>query len=157
MEGKVSKNILRKYKTNATRHENKEELSRSGIYCILNLANEHRYIGQSKNIFHRWKQHRNDLRRGDHSNDYLQHAWNLYKPDCFEFLVLEFCEEIELNDKEQYWIERFDPEYNVIKNVFMPGMWYYAGKRIDRGDYRKDGESFIRPIWHLWVYGGHKH
>jgi predicted GIY-YIG superfamily endonuclease len=32
-----------------------------GIYCIENLVNSKKYIGQSKDINRRWKEHKNQL------------------------------------------------------------------------------------------------
>ena len=133
--------------------EDRQKLSRPGIYYILNKANNHSYVGQSRNIFKRWRDHKRSLRNGTHSNEYLQNAWNLYKEQDFCFQVLVFCKEEELNDKEQYWFERIKPEYNIVKNVYEINIHLYARKR-NNNDYKKQGENFTRPQWHLWVYGG---
>ena len=47
------------------------ENNTSGIYCIENIENNKKYIGQSKNINGRWYKHKNELKRGVHFNDYL--------------------------------------------------------------------------------------
>lgn len=60
----------------------------SGIYCIENLSNSKKYIGQSVNISDRWKKHISELNRGSHHNDYLQKAWNKYGKNEFKFYVL---------------------------------------------------------------------
>ena len=36
-------------------------MQKSGIYCIENLTNRKKYIGQSVDIPNRWRQHKNEL------------------------------------------------------------------------------------------------
>ena len=45
----------------------------SGIYKITNLTNGKVYIGQSKNIYLRRKQHFVALKNGTHENQLMQH------------------------------------------------------------------------------------
>jgi group I intron endonuclease len=130
-----------------------KELDRPGIYVINNKMGLHKYVGQSYNIWRRWKKHRDLLRKNKHNNPYLQNAWNKYGERNFNLEVVEFCKDYELNDKEQYWIERLKPEYNIIKNVFE--FWYTTHGKIKKEYFdNKDEEIFIRPTWHAWVYGG---
>ena len=75
-----------------------------GIYMIRNLINEKIYIGQSRDIYKRWKQHKSDLNCNRHINEHLQSAWNKYGEENFEFSVLCECEENQLNTLEQYYI-----------------------------------------------------
>lgn len=86
----------------------------SGIYCIENMVNHKKYIGQSKHLKERKIQHLRELRKGCHYNSYLQYAWNKYKEDDFSFYVLEYCDEILLDDKEKYYIGL----YNTIDRNF---------------------------------------
>lgn len=75
-----------------------------GIYCIENLINHKRYVGQSKDIGARWRYHKSELRRNIHGNDYLQKAWNKYGEDNFQFYILEECTIDIINDRERYYI-----------------------------------------------------
>ena len=84
----------------------------SGIYCIENITTHKRYIGQSKNIPYRIKQHLYELRNNKHYNSYLQKAWNKYGEDDFNFYPLEYCDIDILDDKEKYYIEQFNTADN---------------------------------------------
>lgn len=78
-----------------------------GIYIIKNIINDKVYIGQSVDIYHRWMQHKADLRNGHHHNEHLQRAWNKYGEENFEFRVLTECDESELNNFEKLFIEEY--------------------------------------------------
>lgn len=79
-----------------------------GIYCIKNLVNNKMYIGQSDNIERRWRAHRNELAGHRHRNVHLQRAVDKYGIDNFDFSVLELCDVSELNDREMFYISRYN-------------------------------------------------
>ncbi len=152
---KVDKFLLQNARFDAISKNIDDEMKGSGIYCIANKINGHKYIGQSKNIKNRKHGHYYCLRNGVHTNPYLQNAWNCYGEPNFSFIVLEYCEENKLDEKEQEWIDRLRSVYNIAKDV---KLWreYFARDSLPDGSYIKQGETFIRPSWHLWVYGGEK-
>lgn len=83
-----------------------------GIYCIKNVYNNKRYIGQSINICKRWQDHQSDLRNNQHVNIHLQAAYNKYGEDCFRYFIIEECTKEELDDREIFWINYYDTYYN---------------------------------------------
>ena len=80
----------------------------SGIYMISNRKNNKQYIGQSQNIDARIRMHLCLLRNGKHYNCHLQSAWNKYGYTAFDISVLELCPVSDLNDREMYYICKYD-------------------------------------------------
>ena len=62
-----------------------------GIYMIKNQYNDKVYIGQSKDIKHRWSTHKTELNANRHVNRHLQGAWNKDGANMFAFENLEEC------------------------------------------------------------------
>ena len=92
----------------------------SGVYCILNLLNNKRYIGKSNNIYKRWAGEINDLRKNKFHNKHLQSAWNKYGEESFEFYIIgKYPDEITAQ-KEIEWIDYFD-SYNNGYNQTLGG------------------------------------
>lgn len=85
----------------------------TGIYEIVCTGNGKRYIGQSINIEKRFREHRNQLKRGVRENKYFQNAWNKYGESSFEFNILEECDEDVLTSREQYHMN-----LHLFENLF---------------------------------------
>ena len=76
-----------------------------GIYSITNNINGKQYIGQSNRLPERWLEHKRDLNKNKHFNPHLQHAWNKYGGDAFEFKMIKYCKERYLNRLEKLYIK----------------------------------------------------
>lgn len=87
-----------------------------GIYRIRNLINDKCYYGSSKNIEKRWKRHKSDLKNNHHHNIILQRSWNKYGKENFIFEIVEICENNELFEKEQIYLDN-SPNYNIGKKA----------------------------------------
>lgn len=79
----------------------------SGIYCIYNKINNKKYIGKSKCIHKRIKQHITSLnRRSKDENYHLINSWHKYGRINFDYCIIEeldFDEKL-LKDRELYHI-----------------------------------------------------
>lgn len=76
----------------------------SGVYQILNIESQKRYIGYASNIRGRIKGHESDLNKKKHANDHLQKAWNKYGKHQFTYSVLQECSKDQLCLMEDYWV-----------------------------------------------------
>lgn len=88
------------------------------IYCIENLVNHKRYIGQTVNFDKRVKSHKQKLLKNAHINKHLQSAWNINGEKNFNFFILECCDESLMDEKEKFWInayESMNPDFGYNK------------------------------------------
>lgn len=90
------------------------------IYKILNKINNYFYIGSSINFISRQKQHIYLLKNNKHHSYKLQHQWNVYKQENFEFIIIEYCTEDNILQKEQNYINSLNPKLNISLNSTAP-------------------------------------
>lgn len=89
-----------------------------GIYMITNNIGGKIYIGQSKNIFARWSEHIRESFNEPYDNSILHKAIRKYDISCFQFKILELCDESELNEKERFYIKLYEAtkdNYNILE------------------------------------------
>lgn len=88
-----------------------------GIYKIINIINGKFYLGSSKKIEYRWEsEHKRQLNKGTHVNIILQRAWNKYGSDNFKMEILEIVEPEFLLKREQFYLDKLKPKYNIGKH-----------------------------------------
>lgn len=78
-----------------------------GIYCIENIINGKKYIGQSVNVKDRLYGHKAKLKSGKHKNNHLQFAVNKYGIENFKFYIITECEVEQLDFMECYYISTY--------------------------------------------------
>lgn len=84
-----------------------------GIYKIENKINGKVYIGQSMSIETRFNQHKNCSRNKNYQgyDCKFYRALRKYGIENFEFSVVEECSKEELNDKETFYIQKYNSYY----------------------------------------------
>ncbi|WP_025912018.1 GIY-YIG nuclease family protein [Priestia flexa] len=94
--------------------ETPENMTKSGIYAIENINNGYFYIGSTESFIKRQKQHVSMLTKSNHSNIYLQNAWNSQSENEFVFKILEFVDDpLLMPNKEYEYIKQFKNVYNI--------------------------------------------
>lgn len=88
-----------------------------GIYKIENRVNKKIYVGSSANTRNRMNIHFEQLRKGKHPNRHLQCSFNKYGKENFSFVILETCHPEKLLEREQYYMDKLHPEYNIRKEA----------------------------------------
>lgn len=94
----------------------------SGIYFIVCLINQKKYIGGSGWLKRRKVDHFSLLRNNRHWNKNLQGDWNKYGEENFEFKIIEYCCKENIPDKEKSYILAYKTinvsyGYNKILNT----------------------------------------
>jgi len=85
----------------------------SGIYKISSKINSKRiYVGSAINIKRRWNDHLSQLRKNIHHSPKMQSHFNKYGEEDLVFEILLTCEEKELIEKEQFFIDALKPWFN---------------------------------------------
>lgn len=93
----------------------------SGIYKITCAKNNKIYIGSAIDLKDRKHTHFKQLRTNKHYNNHLQRAYNKYGSNSFSFSVLEYVtDETKLISREQYWMDKLKPEFNICKIAGSP-------------------------------------
>ena len=85
-----------------------------GIYLIENKITKECYIGQSRNIENRFRSHRANLNNKKYS---LYTDMRFYGLDNFSFSIIETCSINELDEKEMYWITKYNDDGRALYNI----------------------------------------
>lgn len=84
------------------------------------------YIGKSINIEKRIQRHFQELKSQKHSNIHFQRSFNKYGENAFSWIILESCEEKDLNEREKYYIDSLE----MLKNGYNQNPGGDGGPRV---------------------------
>jgi len=90
----------------------------SGIYQICSKINGKIYIGSAVNLEKRKYEHFYGLECGEHHNFYLQRHVNKYGIKDLQFSIIEFCQKKKLIEREQYYLDTLQPDFNICKIAY---------------------------------------
>ncbi len=115
-----------------------------GIYQIKNVINGKKYVGKSKNIVKRLRDHLKYLKtkNNKYESDHFINAFHKYGEENFEASIIAICSEKDLNIYEQWFINIqgcANPEYGYNKT--------YGGNGVNiPREENKLTKSFARVI-----------
>lgn len=92
-----------------------ENKGKSGIYMLTNKLTNDIYIGQSIDISKRFKNYFNLSYINSKNSSFINKALIEYGYSKFSLTILEYCEKSDLIVREQYYFDKLNPQYNILK------------------------------------------
>ena len=116
-----------------------------GIYKITNIQNNKSYIGQSGNIKFRWITHIIDSINNESAPIHI--AIRNFGIEKFKLEILEECSIEELNNKEKYYIQKYNTLIPNGYNVNEGGKYFRNSKRNLNTNIKVNYEDlkFLKP------------
>lgn len=95
----------------------KDNKQKTGIYYWTNLLNNKTYVGSSINLGNRFRDYFkiSYLMSGGNKNMIISKALLKYGYSNFKLEILEYCNEDNLRNREQHYLDLLQPEYNILK------------------------------------------
>lgn len=114
----LSKSSVLSYSNADTQKESilKDNKNKSGIYCWTNIESNKKYVGSSVDLYKRFTKYYSIkyITRTSKSSlicrALLKHGYSKFKLD-----ILEYSDPSVLIEREQYFIDTLNPEYNILK------------------------------------------
>lgn len=92
----------------------KDNRGKSGIYMWKNNLNQKTYVGSAVDLSKRLGSYYNESELNRNSRP-IKDALIKYGHKDFTLEILEYCPQTKLLDREQFYIDFFVPEYNILK------------------------------------------
>lgn len=123
--------------------EEKVENDTGGIYKIVNKVDGKYYVGSTNNFKRRWIAHKYKLNSGKHDNIKLQHAWNKYGENFFEFVIQITYSESDLLILEQKYLDVAKLETDKCYNLSFDAEAPWRGKNLSES-HRKNVSNSLK-------------
>jgi group I intron endonuclease len=93
----------------------KENKNKSGIYMLTNKLTNDIYIGQSIDLSNRFKKYFSLSYLKTRDSLIISRALIKYGYLNFSVTILEYCKITDLLSREQYYFDKLNPKYNILK------------------------------------------
>jgi Cytochrome C oxidase subunit II, transmembrane domain/GIY-YIG catalytic domain/NUMOD3 motif len=112
-------NYAKKYEDAYVNRKNffKDNKSKSGIYMLTNKLTNDIYIGQSIDISKRFKKYFSLSYIKSKDSFIINRALIKYGYSNFSVTILEYCDKSDLLIREQYYFDKLNPQYNILKKA----------------------------------------
>jgi len=134
---KVYENILDMKKDILNENDGK-----SGIYMLTNKITKEIYIGQSINLSNRFKNYLNLSYIKSKDSFRISKALIKYGYSKFSLTILEYCNKSDLHAREQYYLDKLNPQYNILKK---------AGSSLKSKHKEKTKQNFSQTLKKVYV------
>jgi hypothetical protein len=96
-----------------------ENKGKSGIYMFTNTKTNDFYIGQSKNLYNRFRNYYNSayITGLNNKNSRIGRAIKKYGYENFSITILEYCDKSILTQRELFYFDTLQPVYNILKTA----------------------------------------
>jgi len=127
----------------------------SGVYRIQNMVTGKIYIGSSTDVYKRIGRHKYVLKNGLNENIRMKKDCEKYGVNSFLFGIVEYCEKEKLKEREQYYFELWNAQYNVWKNIYNAKNREYTSEQLEyfktytHGP--KDLKNFSEILKKAWI------
>lgn len=95
----------------------KENRGKSGIYRLTNKINGKCYIGSAVNLTRRFSDYYSEEKLKNYLKNYKSKIYSAilkYGHLNFKLDILEYCDEKQVIDRENFYIKFLKPEYNIL-------------------------------------------
>ena len=92
--------------------DNKEK---SGIYMWVNTVNNKKYVGSFSNLQRRFSAYYSVAYLTKYNTITIHRALLKYGYSAFSLHILEYCSKEDLITREQYYIDLYKPDYNILR------------------------------------------
>jgi group I intron endonuclease len=98
----------------------KENRGKAGVYRFVNLINKKSYIGSSINLTRRLRTYFNidylerELKR---TSMLIYKGLIKYGYSSFSLEILEYCDQTKTIEREQYYLDIYQPQYNILRKA----------------------------------------
>lgn len=120
--------------------------NKSGIYLWLNKLNNKYYIGSGVNLSVRLADYFQNWYLKQRTKLYIVRAINKYSLHNFALIILEITDKENILKSEQYWIDKLEPEYNLLSTAGNSSNYKHSAESIEKMRIKKIGSKHTLEV-----------
>jgi group I intron endonuclease len=109
----------------------KDNSGKAGIYRWVNNLNKKTYVGSGVNLAKRLGSYYNDNELKRNSRP-IKDALIKYGHKNFTLEILEYCPPTKLLEREQFYLDSLEPEYNILKYAYSLLGYKHSPENIEK-------------------------